>query len=152
LKTPIYVQVSTDPSFLDQFIPEENNVFFPMQIPKTTYKIEIKDSSNHKSLKGLSGHEKAEIRDEMKERLTRGEIGYDDDDPIPVKHYREIQRPNQVWSIISNNWELVRKPYPRSADWKWNDSTATWVCELDPTNEKYGLKLFDRSKFSNCFG
>ncbi len=65
--------------------------------------------------------------------------------PMPI-----VQKRNQVWSISSNEWELIKKPKPRNADWKWNDSTATWVCEHDPTNKLDGLKLFDRSKFSNC--
>jgi hypothetical protein len=152
LETPIYIELNTDISFLDQFIHGEIQLFFPIPIRKSWHNAEIKDSSNHISLKGLSGREKKKIRNEMEERVSRGKIGYDDDDPIPVKCYREIQRPNQIWSIISNNWELVGKPMPRLADWKWDDSTATWVCELDTKNKKYGLKLFDRSTLSNCFG
>jgi hypothetical protein len=124
-----------------------------MQIPKTTYDVEIKDSSNHKSLKGKTGPDKEEIKEEAAERRQRGVIGgSDDDEPLPVLYYRNVQKQNQVWSIFSNNWELVRKPKPRCANWMWDDSTATWVCELDPTNKKDGLKLFNRSKFWNCFG
>jgi hypothetical protein len=152
LETPMYVQFNLDPSFLDQFIRGEIQVFFPMQIPKYSYNVEVKDTSNHRSLKGKSGQEKADIRKEQKERQDRGQIGHDDDDPLPVIHHVKKQRPNQVWSISLNEWVCIRKPKPRNADWKWNDSTATWVCELDPTNELDGLKLFDRSKFSNCFG
>jgi hypothetical protein len=160
LETPMYVQFNLDPSFLDQFnldpsfldqfIRGEIQVFFPMLIPKHLYKVEIKETSNHLSLKGKSGQEKANIRKEQKERRYRGSIGYDDDDPLPVTCYVEKERPNQVWSIFSNKWELIKKPKPRKADWKWNDSTATWVCELDLTNKQDGLKLLDRSKFSNC--
>jgi hypothetical protein len=152
LKTPIYVQVSTVPSFLAEFIRGENKVFFPMQIPKTTYNVEIKDSSNHKSLKGKSGPDKEEIKEEAAERRQRGVIGGSDDESLPVLHYRNVQKLNQVWSIFSNNWEIIQKPKPRKADWKWDDSTATWVCELDTTNRQNGLKLFNRSIFWNCFG
>ena len=152
LKTPMYVQFNLDPSFLDQFIRGEIQVFFPMPIPKHLYTVEIKKTSNHLSLKGKPVEEKADIRKEQKERRARGQIGYDDDDPLSVKDYVKEQRPNQVWSISSKTWVLIRKPKPRNADWKWNDSTATWVCELDPTNKQEGLKRFDRSDFTNCFG
>jgi hypothetical protein len=104
-------------------------------------------------LKGKTGPDKEEIKEEAAERRQRGVIGgSDDDEPLPVLYYRNVQKQNQVWSIFSNNWELVRKPKPRCANWMWDDSTATWVCELDPTNKKDGLKLFNRSKFWNCFG
>ena len=100
LKTPIYVELNTVPSFLDQFICGEIQVFFPMQIRKHSY---------------------------LRQKL------------------------NQVWSTVSNNWELIRKPKPRNADWEWNGSTA-WVCELDPTNSRNGLKPLDRTGMPNCWG
>jgi hypothetical protein len=149
LKTPIYVQINHDPSFLDLFIRGEIQVFFPMPIPKTIYSVEIKIISNHQCLTGISGRDKADIRQEMQERQQRGAIGYDDDDPLPVKDYQKVQRPNQVWSSVSNDWELIRKPKPRNADWKWDDSTTSWVCEFDP--ETNFLKDLDRTKFSNCW-
>ena len=150
LKTPIYVQINHDPSFLDLFIRGEIQVFFPMHIPKKTYTVEIKSISNHRCLKEKSGSDKADIREKMQERRQRGEIGNDDDGPLPVKGYQKVQRPNQVWSSVSNDWELIRKPKPRNADWKWNDSTTSWVCcEYDP--ETNFLKDLDRTKFSNCW-
>ena len=99
LKTPIYVELNTVPSFLNQFICGEIQVFFPMQIRKHSY---------------------------------------------------VSQKLNQVWSTVSNNWELIRKPKPRDADWKWNGSTA-WVCELDPTNSRNGLKPLNRTGMPNCW-
>ena len=153
LKTPMYVQFNLDPSFLDQFIRGEIQVFFPMQIPKYSYNVEVKDTSNHRSLKGKSGQKKADIREEQQERQKRGAIGFDNDKPLPEIHYRPIQRPNQVWSIVSNSWEIIKKPKPMNADWKWNDSTATWVCELSPKDPdgRDGLKPLNRSGFPNCF-
>lgn len=64
LETPMYVQFNLDPSFLDQFIRGEIQVFFPMLIPKYSYDVEVKDTSNHRSLKGKSGQKKADIREE----------------------------------------------------------------------------------------
>jgi hypothetical protein len=130
LETPIYVS-------LDQFIKEKGNqLFFLMPIQKELYEVENKQSFNHPALKGMSRDDKQEAHEEQ--------------DPIPNSCYRQIQKPNQIWSIWSNKWVLIRKPKPRRADWKWDDSIATWVCQLDPTNGK--LKIFDRSKYSNCFG
>lgn len=148
--TPIYVQIMIDPSFLDLFSGgKTNEVFFPLSIPKRMFSVEVKDISNFKfkCLKGLSGNMKKSERQEKSERMERGEIGYDCDDPLPTTH--EVQRPNQVWSIVSNCWELIRKPKPRDRDWKWDDSTASWTCEIDQTTEF--LKKFDRTRYSNCF-
>ena len=150
LKTPIYVQIDTHSSFLDLFSGgKTNEVFFPLSIPKRMFSVEVKDISNFKfkCLKGISGVMKKYERQEKSERMERGEIGYDCDDPLPTTH--EVQRPNQVWSIVSNCWELIRKPKPRDRDWKWDDSTASWKCEINPTTGF--LKEFDRTHYLDCW-
>jgi hypothetical protein len=149
LETPIYVQINHDHSFLEIFVLGEIKVFFPLPIPKKTYSVEVNDIDNFKfkCLKGMSGDTKKSERAEKKERMIRGEIGYDCDDPLPTKH--NVQRPNQVWSIVSNCWELIRKPQPRNCNWNWNDSTAGWMCEIDPTTTF--LKKFVRTLYSNCW-
>ena len=150
LKTSIYVQIDTHSSFLDLFSGgKTNEVFFPLPIPKRTVSVEVKDISNvmFKSLKGQSGHMKKSERKEKNERLTRGSIGYDCDDPLPNTY--EVKRPNQVWSIVSNCWELIRKPKPRDRDWKWDDSTTSWICKIDPITKF--LIEFDRTGYSNCW-
>lgn len=151
LETPIYVQIDTPhSSFLDLFsVGKTNRVFFPLPIPKRMFSVEVNDILNFKfkCLKGESGPEKKSERAEKNERMTRGAIGYDCDDPLPDTY--EVQRPNQVWSTVSNCWELIRKPKPRDRDWKWDDSNASWLCEIDP--ETNFLKKFDRTRYTNCW-
>lgn len=149
LQTPIYVKINHCQSFLEKFILGEIKVFFPLPIPKRMFSVEEKDISNFKfeCLKGKSGFLKASIRAEKNERMLRGEIGYDCDNPLPNTY--NVQRPNQVWSIFSNSWQLIRKPKPRGSDWKWDDSTASWICEIDPTTNF--LKRFDRTHYSDCW-
>jgi hypothetical protein len=150
LKTPIYVRIDTHSSFLDLFSGgKTNEVFFPLPIPKRMVSVEVKDISNvmFKCLKGQSGHMKKSEREEKNERGKRGETGYDNDDPLPNTY--EVQRPNQVWSIFSKRWELIRKPKPRDRDWKWDDSTTSWICKIDPITKF--LIEFDRTGYSNCW-
>ena len=132
------------------FIGGTTEVFFPLPIPKKMFSVKIKEISNFKfkCLKGQTGVEKKGIRIEKKKREARGAIGFDCDDPLPNEYC--IQRSNQVWSTVLNNWELIRKPKPRNSDWKWNDSTASWICELNPITPEY-LKKFDRTNFSSCW-
>jgi len=139
-ETPVYVIVivNTDPSWLDQFIRGGIQLFFLMPIQKAFYEVENKVSENHPALKGESRSDKKEAHEDPEK------------DPIPERFYRQIQRPNQIWSILLNQWVLIRKPKPRHADWKWDDSTKTWVCKLDPETKQ--LTCHDRSKYSNCFG
>jgi len=150
LETPIYVQIDTDHSFLDLFSGcKTTEVFFPLPIPKNMFLVEVKDISNFKfkSLKGKSGATKKDKKEEKDERNESGAIGHDGDDPLPISH--EVERPNQVWSIYFSSWELIRKPKPRGSDWKWDDFTASWKCELNPTTGL--LKEFDRTHRSNCW-
>ena len=150
LETPIYVQIDHSHSFLEKIILGEIKVCFPLPIHKKMYSVEIKDIDNFKfkCLKGEPGWQKASIRQKKEERMTSGEIGHDCDPPLPNNH--KVQRPNQVWSIFSNNWELIRKPKPRNVAWEWDDLAKSWVCKLDATNRRDGLKLLDRSQFDNC--
>lgn len=152
LETPIYVQIDTNSSFLDLFSGcKTTEVFFPLPIPKSRFLVEVKNIYNFKfkSLKGESGATKKSEREEKEERIERGAIGHDcdSDKPLPTTH--DVERPNQCWSIYFNSWELIRKPKPRDRDWKWNDFTASWECELDPTTGL--LKEFDRTHYSNCW-
>jgi hypothetical protein len=152
LETPIYVQIDTDSSFLDLFSGgETTEVFFPLPIPKSMFSIEVKNISNFKfkCLKGESGATKKSERKEKEERMERGIMGNDCDSDKPLPTTCNVQRPNQVWSMVSNGWKLIRKPKPRDRDWKWNDFTASWECELDPTTGL--LKEFDRTHYSNCW-
>jgi hypothetical protein len=128
---------------------ETTEVFFPLHIPKSRFLVEVKNISNFKfkSLKGESGDTKKSERKEKEERMARGAIGYDCDEQLPTTH--DVERPNQCWSIYSKSWELIRKPKPRDRDWKWNDFTASWECELDQTTGL--LKEFDRTHYSDCW-
>lgn len=148
LETPIYVQIDTPhSSFLDLFSGgKTNEVFFPLPISKKMFSVEVKDISNFKfkCLKGMPCYMK---KREKNERMTRGAIGNDCDDPLP--NTGEVQRPNQVWSTVSNCWELIRKPKPRDRDWKWDDSTTSWICKIDPITNL--LIEFERTHYSNCW-
>ncbi len=149
------VNIGANTNFYKKFSDvHEFLVLFPVNIPKKTSDVKVKQYEFHMHYSGpVKAYKTANRKYDTYHNVPVLNLDSPRDDKIYVNKPKTIKciRPNQIWSIIYNKWVIVPKPKPRNAAWVWDDSNKHWSCEIDQTISSSTLKIQDRTGFSNCF-